>query len=58
MSDSAFLRRQAETCLRLSRKTTDANVAAELVRMAEDFLMWANDMEKKGPCGSGGDGER
>lgn len=54
MSDATFLRHQAEVCLRLSRKTTDSNAAAELVKMAEDFLMWANEVEKKKPCGSGG----
>jgi hypothetical protein len=55
MSDAAYLRRQAEICLRLAGRTTDASVAAELVRMAEDFHRWAAEVEKDGPGGSGGD---
>jgi hypothetical protein len=55
MSDAAYLRRQAEICLRLAGRTTDASIAAELVKMAEDFHQWAAELENEGPAGSGGD---
>jgi hypothetical protein len=55
MLDAPYLRRQAESCLRLARRTTDTNMAAELVRIAEDFIAFAAELETKGsggPCGS------
>jgi hypothetical protein len=53
MFDALYLRRQAEICLRLARRTTDANMAAELVRIAEDFVAMATEIETLGsgePC--------
>ena len=42
---SNYLRRQAETCLRLAGTTTDARVATELVTMAEDLYAKATEVE-------------
>ena len=36
MFDAPYLRRQADVCLRLARRTTDANMAAELVRFVRE----------------------
>jgi hypothetical protein len=49
-----YLRRQAETCLRLARATADPVVAAELVRMAEDFYARAAEVEGEQLGGCGG----
>ena len=51
MFDAAYLRRQAEICVRLARRTTDANMAAELVRIAEDFVALATEVEQQGSSG-------
>jgi len=53
MLDAAYLRHQADVCLRLARRTTDAGMAAELVKIAEDFVVLADEIEKHGsvaPC--------
>jgi hypothetical protein len=55
MFDALYLRRQAEICLRLARRTTDTSMAAELVRIAEDFVAMATEIETPGsggPCSS------
>jgi hypothetical protein len=56
MFDAPYLRHQAEICLRLARRATDTNMAAELVRIAEDFVVMATEIETMGsarPCSSG-----
>jgi hypothetical protein len=57
MPDAAYLRRQAEICLRLARRTTDPGMAAELVKMAEEFHAWAAELEKQERGGSARDPE-
>jgi hypothetical protein len=55
MFDAPYLRRQADICLRLARRATDTNMAAELVRIAEDFVAMATEIEtlgSGGACGS------
>jgi len=51
MFDAPYLRRQADICLRLARRTTDANMAAELIKIAEDFVALATEVEQQGPGG-------
>jgi hypothetical protein len=58
MSDAAYLRRQAEICLRLAGRTTDPSIAAELVKMAEEFHAWAAELEKEPDGSAGGPGRK
>jgi len=45
MVDSDYLRRQAESCLNLSRATFDLVIAARLRAMAEDFSRKAQELD-------------
>jgi hypothetical protein len=54
MPDAVYLRRQAEICLRLAGRTSDPGMAAELVKMAEEFHAWATQLENEGTGGCGG----
>jgi hypothetical protein len=44
-AQSAFLRMQAEKCLRSALATTDLHSAADLRKMARDLEIWANEAE-------------
>ena len=47
MLRAAFLRRQAESCLRLSHTCTDPVVAKELLLKAAEFLRRASELESE-----------
>jgi hypothetical protein len=48
MRNSEFLRRQAETCIALSRATFDLTVAGRLRAMAAEFQVQASEQGDEG----------